>query len=174
MKLGEYIEKKLEKSEKKWRIECAVDNTNLSAALDCRWSSRGHNAEEATVTCCCSTKNKVLTHSHLMGKQENSSKKRDYVGTSKGMEGEGVARICKKLKEENYELIRVSHDNDASTMAQIKDVFPTCIEELDVGHAANNICKKVKEMGREHKVLVGFGEKVKRRFQDLAYKAKGM
>ncbi len=57
-------------------------------------------------------------------------------------------------------------------MAQIKEIFVEYIEELDVGHGAKNICKKVKELGREHKALIGFGEKVKRRFQDLAYKSK--
>ncbi len=89
------------------------------------------------------------------------------------MEGEGVARICKEIQQSGYKLARVSHDNDTSTMAQIKKTFPVCIEELDVGHAAKNICKKVKELGRIHKKLVGFGEKVKRRFQELAYKSKG-
>ena len=100
--------------------------------------------------------------------------KANYIGTSKGMEGEGVARICKEIKKEGYKLHSVSHDNDASTMAQIWDVFPECVEKLDVGHAAKNICKKVKELGRTvHKGLVGFGEKAKRIFQMLAHEAKG-
>ncbi len=57
-------------------------------------------------------------------------------------------------------------------MAQIKKTFSVCIEELDARHAAKNICKKVKELGRVHKKLVGFREKVKKRFQNLAYKSK--
>ena len=69
------------------------------------------------------------------------------MGTSKGIEGEGMMRICKKVFETGYKLLLVSHDNDASTMKQILDVFPECIEKLDVGHAAKNICKKVKELG---------------------------
>jgi hypothetical protein len=58
-------------------------------------------------------------------------------------------------------------------MAQILDKFPDCIEKLDVGHTAKNICKKVKELGRGgHKALVRFGEKAKRRFQQLAHQSK--
>jgi len=89
------------------------------------------------------------------------------------MEGEGVARICKELKKEDYILVRVSHDNDASTMAQIRAVYPNCIEELDVGHAAKNFNKKVIELGKEYPDLKGWGERAKRRFQDLAYSANG-
>lgn len=96
------------------------------------------------------------------------------MGTSKGMEGEGVARVCKEIADSGYKFLSVSHDNDASSMAQILDKFPDCIEKLDVGHAAKNICKKVKELGRGvHKALVGFGEKAKRRFQQLVYQSEG-
>jgi hypothetical protein len=90
------------------------------------------------------------------------------------MEGEGVTRVCKEIGDNGYKFTSVSHDNDASSMAQILDKFPDCIEKLDVGHAAKNICKKVKELGRSgHKALVGFGEKVKRRFQQLAHQSEG-
>jgi hypothetical protein len=44
------------------------------------------------------------------------------------MEGEGVARICQEMLQNNYVIHKVSHDNDASSMAQIHAVFPQCIE----------------------------------------------
>ena len=69
--------------------------------------------------------------------------KRDYVGTSKGMEEEGVSRICKAILEDKYVMHKVSHDNDVSSMSQIHKAFLECIEQLDVGHAAKNIAKKV-------------------------------
>lgn len=51
-------------------------------------------------------------------------------------------------------------------------VFPECIERLDIRYASKNVYKKVIELGKVHKELVGFGQKVKRRFQTLAYEAK--
>lgn len=98
----------------------------------------------------------------------------NYVGTSKGMEGEGIARICQEIMKDGYKLASIVHDNDASTMAQIKEYFPNCTEKLDVGHAAKNICKKVKEVARNRvKELLGFGERIKRRLQDLIHSSKG-
>ncbi len=173
IKVGDTIGALLKESQLKWRKQGAVDK-GFDVAMDCRWSSRGFNAEEATVTCCCLKSNKVIYHSNLMRKQEKNSMKRNYVGTSKGMEGEGVARICKQIQQDGYKLNSVSHDNDASSMSQVHSLFPDCVEKLDVGHAAKNICKKVKELAKGgHKTLIGFGEKVKRRFQSLAYSAKG-
>ena len=151
-----------------------LTETHLDVAMDCRWSSRGFNAEEATVTCCCPATGKVLFHAHLMREQKSKPlTKRDYVGSSKGMEGEGVSRVCKMVMDAGYVIRSMSHDNDASSMAQVTAVFPDVIEMLDVGHASKNVCKKVKLLGKEFKELGGFGEKVKRRFQTLAYGAKG-
>jgi len=71
-KIGVIVSKELLASERKWRAKCAI-NKEMSIAIDCRWSSRGHNAEEGTVLACCPKECKVIAHSHLMRKQENSS-----------------------------------------------------------------------------------------------------
>ena len=65
VRVGEVVIKLLEKSQKKWRAEGAVDG-GLEVAIDCRWSSRGFNAEEGTVICCCLKTNKILFHCNLM------------------------------------------------------------------------------------------------------------
>ena len=71
-KIGVVVQNLLTESETTHRIKCAI-NSALNVAIDCRWSSRGYNAEEATVTCCCPLHGVVLAHSHLMRKKENSS-----------------------------------------------------------------------------------------------------
>ena len=91
------------------------------------------------------------------------------------MEGEGVARICAQVKADGYEIATISHDNDASSMAQIRDTFPNAVECLDIGHAAKNICEKVKTLAKcaDMKELRGFGERTKRWFQLVAHNANG-
>lgn len=98
---------------------------------------------------------------------------RKYEGTSKGMEGAGVINICEQMKKDGYHIVSISHDNDASTMKHISEAFPKAIEKLDPGHAAKNIYKKVKELGKEFSELYGFGERVRRRFNQVTHSCGG-
>jgi hypothetical protein len=71
--VGEVVEQLLKESELRAR-KTYILNKKMKVAIDCRWSSRGFNAEEATVSCCDITSNKVLYHSHLLRKQKNNHK----------------------------------------------------------------------------------------------------
>jgi hypothetical protein len=68
-KVEKVVKERLKKSEEKWREKGAVDR-ELDVAVDCRWSSRGFNAEEVTVLCCCLQTNKVIYHENLMRNQK--------------------------------------------------------------------------------------------------------
>ncbi len=46
------------------------------------------------------------------------------------MEGEGVKRIMKDLKECHFVVFRVVHDKDSSCMKQIFDVFEDVLGEI--------------------------------------------
>jgi hypothetical protein len=98
--------------------------------------------------------------------------KRDYEGTSKRMEREKVARICKLIEQDEYKLVRIVHNNDASTMKQINDVFKDCKELLDVGYTFRNVLKKVKILAAVTVELKGYGERIKRTFQRLVHNAQ--
>lgn len=97
------------------------------------------------------------------------------MGTSRGMEGKGVANICNEIKGGGYKITTVSHDNDASSMAQIQEHFSSAIECLDIGHAAKNVCEKVKFAAKcqDGKELKGYGERIKCWFQKVAYESHG-
>lgn len=98
---------------------------------------------------------------------------RNYAGTSKGMEGEGTMRICKLMKSGGYIMVGVSHDNDASCMANVKEYFPNVVEHLDIGHAAKNLCQKVRDAAHGCDELYGYGDRVKRWFQKAARECGG-
>lgn len=72
-RVGKAVVELLEVSERNARKEHIVDN-KIKGTVDCRWSSRGHNAEEATVILCDVASGKVLYHSHLTRKPNAESK----------------------------------------------------------------------------------------------------
>jgi hypothetical protein len=76
-KIGVIVNNLLAESQTKWRKKSIIIMKNnegkeiegFDVAIDCRWSSRGYNAEEGTVLCCSLTTNKVIYESHLMRNQ---------------------------------------------------------------------------------------------------------
>jgi len=69
------------------------------AIFDTRWSKRGFHANEGTTVC------------------------RNWDGTSKQMEGNGVHHITKELFDEGFEIIGVCHDSDACTFDEVIQFF---------------------------------------------------
>jgi len=96
-----------------------------------------------------------------------------YWGTSRGMEGIGVKWIAESLKKAGLSIGSVSHDNDSSSMNNIRAVFPDAKEFLDVGHAAKNLKKKVIALAKSHPEIKGFGERVQRDFRSIVKKYLG-
>jgi hypothetical protein len=138
----------------------------ISFTLDCRWSSRGFNAEEATVTVIENETGEVIFRCHILRKRKRFWKHRLYAGSSKGMEGFGVLAFIKLLIEEGFTVDRFSHDNDATTKKHVMDAFPEAKEELCVCHAAKKFREHVIRASKKHKELRGYGPKA---FQWLYY-----
>lgn len=66
-KVGEIVEELLSNSEAGYRKKIGDKSGNeFKVAIDCRWSSRGFNAEEGTVVCCDLKTGAILYHAHLM------------------------------------------------------------------------------------------------------------
>lgn len=150
-------------SEKKYQNKYHTSE-GFHTIIDCRWSSQGFNAEKATVICCKLQSGKIIYQSHLMHVQNKTNDmnkkgilsylisflvKRNYTSTSKRMEGERVIRICMQIIKDKYKITSISHDNDVSTMSHIKKNFLLVKKQSDIGHAAKNLCKKVKVAAKE-------------------------
>lgn len=149
--------------------------SNLS--FDGRWSHR-RNAREGTVSAIDLEIKKIIDVQHIemcskLHKDDEEEKKcsdnnfqeitleinkkkvifnkrtRNYHGTSKSMEGFGVSQICKRLKSENFTIANITHDNDASTVLQVKESFPEIQEFLDNNHTRKNIVKALDEVRKD-------------------------
>ena len=74
--------------------------SGIEIIIDCRWSSRGFFAEEATVTVWESQTNTIIGRYHIPRKKEKDSENRTYEGSSKAMEGYGVNKVMQNLQKE--------------------------------------------------------------------------
>jgi uncharacterized protein with HEPN domain len=89
--------------------------------------------------------------------------------------GRAVERIMEMLKRDSLQIVTFSHDADSSTTQIVKKYFPTAIEQLDVGHAAKNLKKRIIESSHQERFaqLRGFGERVQRDFRTILKTWKG-
>jgi hypothetical protein len=95
--------------------------------LDAGWSHAGWWARECTVTAIDGYSGLPISVIHVKkGRQGN------YIGSSKGMEGFGVLKIMKELKEAGFTVTKVLHDKDSSTMKNVLEVFQDVQESLCV------------------------------------------
>ena len=115
--------RQLHRKRGKWRLIIQVDGT---------WSHK-RNAYEATVLCFDADTNELIELQHLVkarkGELYTHEDKEDrrllhYRGPSKGMEGDGVAAIMKRLKDSGLEVAAVVKDDDSTAMNAVRQQFP--------------------------------------------------
>lgn len=112
-RLGDVIEEKVTRSmrrarEKAKEASAKKGRSGLSVAVDCRWSSRGWNAEEATITMIDLDTGAIIYLVHVLRQRGPPTTIADpaapyrsatettlqgYIGTSRGMEGAGFRRV---------------------------------------------------------------------------------
>jgi len=109
--------------------------TPLVVRFDARWSTGGFRGNEGTVTCIDATARSVLYVENLLKK----GSKKNYEGSSKSMEGDGVKRIVARMKSDGLEIGAVIHDDDASTISNVWKVFPNTTEFLDINHVIKRV-----------------------------------
>ena len=89
----------------------------------------------------------------INGKQETFEKRtKNFHLSPKAMEGYGVQEICKRLKEKAV-IKAIVHDNDASTINHVKELFPDCLELLDNNHGRKNLKKALLKLKPEFSAL---------------------
>jgi hypothetical protein len=93
-------------------------STGVVMIFDARWSTGRFRANEGTVLGIDAATGVILYYCHLLRK----GKAKNYQGSSKSMEGEGVKQILQQMKEDHLNLTGVIHDGDASTMAHVRSV----------------------------------------------------
>jgi hypothetical protein len=148
-----------ERERVKWNLK-PTDLIPIRITLDCRWSSRGFAAEEATITIIDNETGKVMWVLHVLKKRKfGRNVFRVYQGSSKGMEGWGVLKLIEKIKEEGFTIERFAHDNDSSTKNHILSAFPKALEDLCISHAAKSFRDNIKKASKTHKELRGLGAK---------------
>ena len=84
--------------------------SGIEIIIDCRWSSRGFFAEEATVTVWETQTNTIIGRYHILRKKEKDSENRTYEGSSKAMEGYGVNKVMQNLQKEGILVKSFTHD----------------------------------------------------------------
>jgi hypothetical protein len=57
---------------------------------------------------------------------------RDYVGSTKMMEGHGMDACFKELKLRHIPVHAMCHDQDAHTIQVVRQYFPDCTERLGI------------------------------------------
>ncbi len=132
--------------------------------IDGRWSSRGWNANECTVSVFNAVTKELLYVEHVLRKLGSSDKYGKYIGASSAMEGHAIEIICKKFVEEDVSIDMVVHDHDGETMKIINKYYPDAGEYFDVAHKGKNLKKKIIKMKKDFPELAGFGDRVLRSF----------
>jgi hypothetical protein len=118
----------------KRRRERFRGNTIPILSVDCRWATKGFNANEATVTGFTSDGELlIVVNLYRTGPHKNC----DY--DAKGMEGYGVQHLCERLQEEQISVGKLLHDADASSWSNAQEVFPDLVELLCCNHAAKSL-----------------------------------
>ena len=92
--------------------------------LDMRWSHRGFNADEGTLTVLECRTGLVIWRYHVVRNhtkgEEHKRAYENYEGTSRGMEGYSVDQVMQDVKACGFRIHTFIHDNDASTANRIK------------------------------------------------------
>ena len=162
--------------EKRRKDAIVASPNGCTVSFDARWSHR-RNARESTTSAIDLITKKIVEVEHIEmcekahneiekkkcaedefeelcieinGKSHKFMKrKRNFHGTSKAMEGVAVAEICKRLKNNQYIIKHLVHDNDASTVLHVKEHFPQCEESLDNNHARKNMVNSLMDVKKE-------------------------
>ena len=100
-----------------------ADINDLFVVIDAGWSHAGWWARECTVTAVDGFTGLPIAYCHVI-RGEN------YTGSSRGMEGFGVKKIMKELKEAGFKVTRLLHDKDSSTLNQTLEIFQDVHESL--------------------------------------------
>lgn len=140
--------------------------THLSSVImiDGRWSSRGWNANECTVSVFNAVTKELLHVEHVLRKLGHNDKHGNYIGASSSMEGFAVAKICQLFIAEQLPVDMVVHDHDGETLKIIQKYYPEAGEYFDVAHKGKNLKKKIIKLKKDYPALAGFGDRVLRSF----------
>ncbi|MGH9975293.1 MAG: hypothetical protein ACRD8Z_05585, partial [Nitrososphaeraceae archaeon] len=132
--------------------------------IDGRWSSRGWNANECTVSVFNAVSKELLYVDHILRKLNHNDKHGNYIGASSAMEGFSLERICQHFKSENLSIDMIVHDHDAESLKIIQKYFPEAGEYFDVAHKGKNLKKKIIKLKKSFPSLTGFGDRVLKSF----------
>ena len=99
------------------------DPQDTFVIIDAGWSHPGWWARECSVTAIDGYTGFPIAIYHVI-------RNKNYIGSSKGMEGFGVLEIMKELKAAGFTVTKVLHDKDSSTMKNVMEVFEDVQEAL--------------------------------------------
>lgn len=136
------------------------DSGKSFLVLDGRWSSRGWNANECTVSFFNGLTGVLVHVEHVIRKMYPSDIHGNYVGAaSSSMEGFGIEKAMQLFHEENIPIDVIVHDHDGETMKIVRQYYPDALEMNDVGHRGKLFKKAIIQLQRTYPELRGLGDR---------------
>ena len=142
----------------------ACEDIPLLLSFDGAWSHRGWNANECVVAIFDHFTGSLLGIEVVIRKLPGDSYG-NYEGASSQMEGEGLRRICTKLKKQDLVVHGIVHDGDGTGLKIVQQYWPEAIEFNDPGHAAKNFRKAIIKLGQKFNGAKKLGEVCLRSFR---------